>query len=276
MLETTYSAQSPLSTPRRFARDLRDDLRIVAHVGWRLFRRNLRVQVRQNLLGYVWMLLPALVSGLVWIYLGRVRILNWQESTLPYPVFVLTGLFLWQGFVEALNCPLQHLQSARSTLTKVRVPHEAFVLAGFGTVLLNMAIRLLILGGVMLWFGIPWHPTLLYVPIGLAMLLLFGLALGWLLAPVGLLYADIANALPVVLNLWFLLTPVVYTAPASVARFLTLNPITPLLTTTRNWLLTGQGAPAPHFGLIACAAVGLFVLSWLTYRLAQPHLIVRL
>ena len=142
--------------------------------------------------------------------------------------------------------------------------------------LFNSLIRLLILSVVLVWFGVPWHATLLLVPLGLATLLGFGLALGCLVAPLGMLYGDIANALPVVLNLWFLITPVVYTPPASVAPIIRLNPVAPLLTTTRNWLLTGEWPPAPGFALVAVGAGGLLAASWLLYRLAKPHLIVRL
>lgn len=276
MTDSTYSAHSPLLTPRRFLRDIRDDLRVVYHISWQLFVRNLNVQLRQNLLGYVWMLLPPLVTGLVWIYLGKARVINGLTSSVPYPVFVLTGLFFWQSFVEALTCPLQQLQLARPTIAKVRVPHEAFVVAGLGTVLFNTSIRLLILAVVLLTFQMPVYSTMLLVPLGLALLIVFGLGLGYLLAPAGLLYADIGSALPVVINLWFLITPVVYSPPASVAHIIAWNPVTPLLSTTRDWLLTGSVVPTPGFTLVAIGACLLLLISWLLYRLAKPHLIVRL
>jgi lipopolysaccharide transport system permease protein len=80
-------------------------------------------------------------------------------------------------------------------------------------VVFNSLLRLSVLLGLMLWFGVPLTGTLALVPLGLAALLTLGLALGWLLALLGLLYADVAQALPVALNLWFLLTPVVYSPP---------------------------------------------------------------
>ncbi|MCK8491283.1 ABC transporter permease [Spirosoma sp. RP8] len=276
MTETIYSAHSPLLTPRRFLGEIKADMRIVYHVGWQLFVRNLKVQVRQNLLGYVWMVLPPLVTGLVWMYLGQAKVLKGLTSSVPYPVFVLTGLFLWQGFVEALNCPLQQLQQARSTISKVRVPHEAFIVAGLGAVLFNSTVRMLILLIVLIGFQMPWHATMLLAPLGLAVLVIFGLGLGYLLAPVGLLYADIANALPVVINLWFLITPIVYSPPASMASIIAWNPVTPLLTTTRDWLLMGAVQPSTGFTLVALGSCLLLLTSWLLYRLAKPHLIVRL
>ena len=277
MRETIYSPHSPLHSPRSFAREVAHDMRLVLHIGWQLFRRNLRVQIRQNLLGYFWMLLPPILTGITWTYLGKNNIIGgYDASAAPYPAYVLTGLFIWQGFVDALNCPLQQLQGARSTIAKVKVPHEAFIVAGMGMVLFNQAIRLVILAAVLVWFHIPWHASLLLVPVGLGLLLLLGLAIGWLLTPVSMLYADISNILSMVLGFWFLITPIVYTAPKSTAWLTVLNPVTPLLATTRNWVLTGEVAPAAGFGLVATLAVVLLAASWLGYRLAKPHLTARL
>jgi lipopolysaccharide transport system permease protein len=276
MKETIYTSQSSLAAPRAFWRSVRADAGVVYRIGWQLFVRNLKVQARQSLLGYTWLLLPPLIVGLVWVFLGRARVLNVASGSVPYPAFVLAGVFLWQGFVEALNCPLQQLSNARATLAKVRVPHEAFVTAGAAVVVFNNLIRLLILGGVMLWFEVPLTGTLALVPLGLAALLGLGLALGWLVALLGLLYADVTQALPVVLNLWFLITPVVYTLPVGFGRWLNFNPVTPLLVTTRSWLLAGPTTPAPGFELVVLITGILFVLNWLAYRLAQPHLIARL
>ncbi len=277
MKEAIYTPHSPLQAPRRFVREIGYDMRVVYHIGWQLFLRNMKVQLRQNMLGYFWLVLPPIITGLTWTYLGKNHIIQGYNSTsAPYPAFVLTGLFLWQGFVEALNCPMQQLGAARGTLAKVQVPHEAFIVAGVGGVLFNQAIRMLILALVLVWFRLPWHNTVLLVPLGLAGLLVLGVALGWLLAPVSMLYADISSALGVVLGFWFLITPVVYTAPKSVAWLIALNPVTPLLSTTRNWLLTGEATPVAGFGLVVGLGCVLLLGSWIIYRLARPHLIVRL
>ena len=255
---------------------MRDDARVVYHIGLQLFIRNLKVQARQSALGYAWLLLPPLVAALVWTFLGRAQVLNAQTGPIPYPVFVMAGVFLWQGFVEALNCPLQQLVAAKATLAKVRVPHEAFVTAGMGVVIFTSGLRMLILLGAMLWFKVPLTATLALAPLGLAALLGLGLALGWLVALLGLLYADVTNALAVGMNLWFLITPVVYTLPAKYAAWLSFNPGTPLLLTTRNWLLAGGAVPVPGFWVVLGLTSIAFFGNWLAYRLAQPHHIARL
>ena len=75
-----------------------------------------------------------------------------------------------------------------------------------------------------------------------------------------------------------LLTPVVYPLPSSglAASVGAYNPLTPLITTTRDWLISGA---APHLGgfvLVSAVAVLLLAFGWAAYRLALPHLISRL
>lgn len=276
MQETIYTSASAVTRPRSFLRDLRNDLRVILPVSRQLFVRNLKVQVRQSVLGYAWMLIPPVVVGLVWTFLGQARIVSQQELSVPYPVFVMAGVFLWQGFVEALQCPLQQLTAVKATLAKVRVPHEAFLVAGMGVVVFNQLVRLLVLLLVLPLFGMAWSPTLLLVPLGVGALLLFGLALGWLIAPVGLLYTDLSNALAIILNLWFLVTPVVYTPPAHLAHWLRFNPVAPLLATTRRWLLGEGMQPGLAFTYVLFGSGVLFLVSWLVYRVARPHLIARM
>ncbi|KAA9333359.1 ABC transporter permease [Hymenobacter busanensis] len=276
MTEIIYSPESPLASPRAFGRAVLADIKAVFRIGWQLFVRNLVVQYRQSVLGYLWLLLPPLVLALVWTVLGRAQVLRTQALAVPFPVYVLAGVFLWQGFVEALNGPLQQLSAVRHTLAKVRVPHEAFVVAGMGVVVFNLAIRLAVLVVAMWWFEVPFRVTLALVPLGAAALLALGLALGWGVAVLGMLYSDIGNGLSVGVNLWFLITPVVYVLPGHYARYFNLNPVTPLLTTTRNWLLLGALPPAPGFWTVAALASMGVALGWLAYRLAQPHLVVRL
>jgi lipopolysaccharide transport system permease protein len=223
-------------------------------------------------------LVPPLATSLTWVYLNAANILNVGRTNTPYPVYVLTGTLLWQVFAEALNSPLQQLTSARDILSKTRIPHEALFLAGLVEVLFNFTVRLVIMLPVLIWFKLPWNSTMLLVPFGVMSLLLAGAAIGLLLTPVGLLYHDVSRSLSVILGFWFFLTPVIYPPPVKwpASLLVTLNPVTPLLVTTRNWLTVGTLAPAAGFALVIEVSLLFLVIGWFTYKLAKPHLIARL
>jgi lipopolysaccharide transport system permease protein len=278
MSETIYSSESQLRSPGRFLRESISDLRASREVAWHLFARNLRSQYRQSFLGYIWILLPPLATSLLWVYLNWTNTLSVQKTDLPYPIYVLTGTMLWQLFSDSLYCPLNQLGASRNLITKVRLPHEAILISGIGNILFNFVVRFAIVFVGLLIFHIPLTWGLLLAPFGLLVLILLGLTIGLLLAPFGLLYNDISLGLTMVMGFAFFITPVVYPLstkwPASLLG--TLNPVAPVLDTTRNWLALGPAAPPAGFFVVTAFTLVLFVVAWLAYRMARPHLVARL
>jgi lipopolysaccharide transport system permease protein len=272
MGETVYSAAPELRRPGRFLAAALRDIRASLPIGWQLFRSNLRVRFRRSWLGYVWLLLPALGTAAVAAFIQSRRIVSFPPTELPYPLFVLSGFVLWQLFVEALNAPMQQLQAGRQLVTRSRVPHEALVLAGVFELLVNAAIRLVVLGAALAAFAVPFAPSMLLVPLGMAVLAVLGLAVGMLLAPVGLLYDDVGRGLTMLLSFGFFLTPILYPFPAGSP--LRINPLLPIFDTVRNWL--AGGGLAPGFWAATATGAALLILAWLFYRLARPHFVARL
>jgi lipopolysaccharide transport system permease protein len=273
-----YTPESQLRHPGRLLRDMWGDLRASRELAWRLFVRNISAQYRQSVLGYLWAFLPPLFTTLVWVFLNDQKILNVGQTDIPYPVYVLLGTLLWQGFVDALNSPLRLVSSSKDMLAKINFPREALILAGLGEVLFNFFIRLILLIVVFIGFGIrvPW--TVILAPIGVASLIALGLMIGILLTPLGLLYGDIQRGLAIITSLWFYLTPVVYSPPTTWPASLLAkwNPVSPLLVTTRELLTKGIVTDIDSFILVTIVNFFLILLGWLVYRLAMPHLIERM
>jgi lipopolysaccharide transport system permease protein len=272
MTDTVYSSQAELRNPGRFFSEAVRDLRRAPAVAWHLFLSNVRARHRRTWLGYVWLLLPTLATTAIWTYIQTRRVISIAPTAVPYPVYVLAGTVLWQVFVDALNAPLLQLSTSRQLITRSRVPHEALILAGVYEVLLNCAARLLVLAAALLLFAVPVGPRALLLPVGIAALMLLGLSLGMLIAPAGLLYDDVGRAVALATGFWFFLTPVIYRAPAD--GLLRLNPVTPLLETTRGWL-TSTGT-ARGFGAVTFAALLTLFAAWLVQRIARPHTVARL
>ena len=273
MTETVYSADSELRHPARFLTSAKEDLRHTAAIAWQLFRRNVQARYRRSWLGYAWLLLPIIGTTLVLVFIHGRRIIVIAPPEIPYPVHVLAGMALWLTFLDALNAPLQSLGAGRQLVTRSRVPLEAIILAGVLEALLNCAARLLVLAVVLFAYDVPIGSGLLLAPIGIAALTLLGLAFGVFLAPAGLLYEDVNRAVAMVTGFWFFLTPVIYRAPEE--GILRLNPVTPLLETTRAWLTSSTPA-LDGFAIVSAAAAALLLVAWALLRLARPHLVERL
>lgn len=263
-----YDSRPALSQPLRFGSLAVRDLvrsRWIARV---MFLNNLRSRHRHALLSYLWIMLPPLAMAAVFALLHHSKLAVFGETELPYFVFVLAGMTLWQSFLEALNMPLRELQGARRVLSRSLVPHEAVLLAGFYEVLANSTLRIFVLISTMLLAGVVPDPLALLMPLGVLTLAIMGMAIGLFLAPVGLLFSDVGRVLTIVTSIGFFLTPVVY--PSRGEWWLALNPVAAVLATTRAWL-SGPADPRAMI-VIAVVAMTALVLAWLAYRLARPHL----
>jgi lipopolysaccharide transport system permease protein len=273
MNETVYAARADLSDPARFLRDARRDLGSAPRIGWQLFRGQLRIDYRQSRFPHLWLLLAAVATTFVVVHLRSRGVIDAEGGPVPYSLHVLVGILLWQTFVEALNLPLRQLTARQRLISQSRVPHEALIVAGCFELALTAAVRLVLLVVVLAVYGAAPTTDLLLVPLGAAGLCTLGLGFGLLLAPWGLLYGDIGRGLLAATTLWFFLSPVIYSAPDSVV--MRLNPVSPLLDSTRAWL---TGGTSEYEGLLAAFALAIVLTAaaWAVLRLARPHVLARL
>jgi lipopolysaccharide transport system permease protein len=275
---TVYTPESPLRRPALLLREMLRDLARSRELAWRLFVRDVSAQYRQSILGYLWVFIPPLVASLPFIYLNAQGVVKISNTPIPYAAFAIIGTTIWQVFVDALNAPLQTVTQARPMLTRINFPREAILLSGLAQVGLNFLVRLALLVGVLAWFRILPPVTAMLFPFGIFALILFGFLIGLLLTPLGLLYGDVGRALPVATTFLMLLTPVLYPIPQSgvAAAIAGLNPLTPLVLITRDWLTIGATPHWAAFVAISLITVALLLAGWVVFRTAMPHLIARM
>jgi lipopolysaccharide transport system permease protein len=237
--------------------------------------RDTRARYRNSLLGYVWVFIPPLVASLPFIFLNAQGVIKIGETPLPYGAYAMVGTMIWQVFVDALNSPLNAVSGARYMLTRINFPHEALLLSGLMQVVFSFLARLLLLAGIFAWYDIVPPVTILLFPLGVFALVLTGFVLGLLLTPVGLLYGDVQRAVAIAIPFLMFLTPVLYPTPqfGLAGKIVALNPLTPLVTNTRTLGTTPY--LAGFIAVVVLMAV-LLVVGWVAYRVALPHLIVRL
>lgn len=273
-----YTPESAIASPAKLLEDMIRDLSAARGLSYRLARRDISAQYRQTLLGFLWALVLPLANTVVWVFLGMSGILAVGATPLPYPVFVLIGTMLWAIFMEAVNAPLQGVSASRDMLAKINFPREAIVISGIYQVLFNAVIKLAIVLAVLAIFGIAPDWQIALVPIGVASLILVGTAVGLFLTPIGLLYTDIGKGLPIVMQFLMYLTPVVYPlrSEGTLSTLLLLNPLTPLIETTRAWLTGGTPEWLHYFLVTNILAFLMLVFVWIVYRLAMPIIIERM
>lgn len=257
--------------PRQFLREALRDLAEAPSAAWLLFRAYLRMNSRRTLLGYIWLVIPALATAAFCTLLRTRNIVQVNPTALPYPLFVLSGMLLWQTFVDGLLMPQQQLAAHRQLFARAAVSHEVILVSGAYALIASTGIRIALLAIILLVAGLPPGIGWFALPLGAAFLAMLGLAAGLFCAPFGMLYDDVSRLLTLFASFGLLLAPVLYPVPPH--SIFWLNPATPLIDGVRSGLV--GDSPHPLGFLIGSLALVGCLLGWLFYRLAQPHLVSR-
>ncbi len=275
---TVYSPKSRLRNPLILLSELFNEYSHGLGLGWHLFIRNIKAMYRQTFLGYLWVLIPPVLTTLIWVFLSRSKVLNVGETSVPYPVYVLVGNLLWQAFVFGLQMPIKTVSKEKMLLTKICFPHQSLVIAGALEACFNAFIPILILMPVLLFFKIPVSIMMLYGLFSVFLLVILGYAIGLFLTPIGLLYQDVGNGIPIVSRFWFFLTPVVYPIPSTgvAAIVAKINPVTPFLEFSRDLLTSQPVSLSLSFWVVLVGMLVLMFVSLVLYKIAMPIMIERM
>lgn len=275
---TVYSPESRLRNPLILLSELFNEYSHGLGLGWHLFIRNIKAMYRQTFLGYLWVLIPPVLTTLIWVFLSRSKVLNVGETSVPYPVYVLVGNLLWQAFVFGLQMPIRTVSKEKMLLTKICFPHQSLVIAGALEACFNAFIPILILMPVLLFFKIPVSIMMLYGLFSVFLLVILGYAIGLFLTPIGLLYQDVGNGIPIITRFWFFLTPVVYPIPSTgvAAIVAKINPVTPFLDFSRDLLTSQPVSLSLSFWVVLVGMLVLMFVSLVLYKIAMPIVIERM
>ncbi len=226
-----------------------------------LIQRNIKVRYRQTFVGVAWSILQPLTIMIVFtIVFGRVAKI--PSDGIPYPVFVLSGLLPWSYFANSVTLTSQSMLGNASLITKVYFPRILLPASTVLTPLVDFAVSLLLLFVLLPAYGVGFHLTILLLPVLFLALVLTAFSISVWLAAINVRYRDVGFVVPVLLQLWLFLTPVIYPGrlvPDGALRALySLNPMVGIVELFR-WALAG--GPAPGAFLLSSGAVVLTLLT---------------
>jgi ABC-2 type transport system permease protein len=243
-----------------------------------LVRRELKARYKDSTLGFMWSLLRPLTVLLVY-YVAIGKFLGAARSIPEFAVYIFTGLTAWQLFQEIVTSSTASIVGNAGLVKKVYLPREVFPLSAVGAAIFNYATQFVILAAAIVVTGqVPTGSRLLYIPLSLAVLLVYGTAVGLVLAAVNVYLRDVQYLVEISMTILFWASPVVYSwrlvagaLDGSWAETIYLaNPVTvAVLGMQRALWVAGSSEPVPaDLGtrLIIVLGVGL-VLLWLSQRL---------
>ena len=209
-------------------------------------RRDFVVRYRQSALGLAWSVLqPALllvVYGLVFV-----KVLHVRPAHGSYLVFAYCGLAPWAFFSNAISWSMPSLANASPIIRQVYFPRSVIPLAACGVVVVDLVLSTAILLVLQVaTAGRLYLSTMALLPL-FAALVLGTAALSVVSAVLGAFVRDFRFALPLLLQLLFIATPIMYPRSEVHGRWgwvFTYNPLAQLVGAVRGAVADGRWPPA--------------------------------
>jgi ABC-type polysaccharide/polyol phosphate export permease len=245
-----------------------------------LAAKELKVRYKRSLLGFAWFLLKPLFNMVVFSFVFT-RIIPWGGSIEHYPLFLLSGLLVWNFFSSSLSASTTSLLDNQRLIRSIRFPRAALPASSVLANLVHLLLSLAVLEVVLAAFGrIPSASLLMMVP---AAVLLTAMTVGiaMIVSVWNVYHRDVAQFVEVVLLAWFYGSPVIYPAdsaliPEGITRIMRFNPVAGVLEVVHSVMYEGSVPEAWTWISMSCWAVVLLAAGWLVFRRAEAAVVKEL
>ena len=187
-----------------------------------LVRRDLQARYRDSALGFLWTVIRPLIQFLMYfIVLGQ--FLGAARGIDQFAIYLFSGLTLFTFFSDMVFGATGSILGNAGLVKKIYLPREIFPLASIGAASFMFLVQLLILVVAAIVLGaLPTPAQMLWFFPSVGLILIWGLAIGLLLAALNVYLRDIQYLTEVVMMLAMWGSPIVYSwqmVTDSLARF---------------------------------------------------------
>src|SRR6266436_2921513 len=228
--------------------------------------RDVKVRYKQTVIGVGWAVLQPVITMIVFTAIFG-RFAKIPSDGLPYPIFSFSALIPWTYFATALNRSMASVVAESQLISKVYFPRLILPLAGTLAGIVDFSISLIVLLGMMVWYGVDITWWLLTLPAFMLFALLTALAVGLWLSALNVRYRDVGHAVPFLIQIWMFLSPVAYPVslvPEKWRLLYSLNPMVGVIEGFR-WALLGKESPDFKLIAVSTAVVVALLLGGLVY-----------
>jgi len=240
-----------------------------------LLRKDISARYKQSVLGPAWALFqPVVLMGLFTI----IQVfLNIPSEGIPYPIFVYSALLPWTFFSNSILYSTSSIVSNSQIIRKIYFPREIFPFSAGLASTFDFCMASIVYVALMLYYGIGVSYSLLLLPILLVIQIALALGISLLTSSIAVFRRDIMHAMPVLLQFWMFMTPVMYplsTVPEKYRGIYMLNPMAGIIDAYRS-ILVKQSFPDAQpllYAILGASAVfvaGLFVFKKLEMKFAD-------
>jgi ABC-2 type transport system permease protein len=233
--------------------------------------RELKSRYKDSAGGFLWSLAKPLTQLFIY-YLVIGQFLGAARNIENFAIYIFAGLTIYTLFSEIVGAGTGSIIANAGLVKKVYLPREIFPLAAVGSAMFNFLVQFVILIVASIVVGtLSFGPNLLFGLAALLLILVWGTAIGVLLAALNVYLRDIQYLVEVVLLLLMWASPILYSwqqaasvLPQWLLEIYVNSPITLAVLGFQEafWSEASNGVPLPHLALrmIIAGVIGLVAL----------------
>ncbi len=211
-----------------------------------LVEREIKIRYKQTAIGVSWVLLQPLIAMLIFTAIFG-RMAKMPSDGIWYPAFLLTALLPWAYFSQAIARSGTSLVASANLVTKVYFPRMLLPLSMVVSPLIDFALSMGLLFGLLVYAGIPLTWKVLTLPAFVLVAMLTATGVGLFVSATNVKYRDVGHAIPFVVQIWMFVSPIVYPVSLVPDRWKLLYGLNPMVGVIEGfrWALLGKSAPDP-------------------------------
>ena len=240
---------------------------------WTWTLRDFKVRYSQSILGAAWAVLQPLSLMVIFSIIFSV-FLKIPTDGIPYPVFAYTALLPWTFFANSLSFAIPSLVNNMNLVSKIFFPREILPLSAILVGLVDFLIASSLFVVMLFIYRIPIGPSVLLVPLVLLIQIILTFGFSLLASAVNVFYRDIRFIIPLALQIWMYVSPVIYPTsaiPEGWRPVYFLNPMAAIIDTYRRIILLNQMPDWPYLALAAVVSIVLTVFAYRYFKRAEKE-----
>ncbi|MBL7725352.1 MAG: ABC transporter permease [Chitinophagaceae bacterium] len=237
--------------------------------------RDIKVKYKQAALGFLWAILQPLAMMMIFTLIFS-RGLRVSSEGIPYPIFALSGLIIWNIFSNGLLNSANSMVANANIIKKIYFPRLIIPMSSILTALFDFCFSLLIYIAVLIFYNhnTDWLRVLYCLPVSIVLTVMTTLGLGTFLAALNVKYRDFQYVLPFMIQFLLFVNPVLYSSKIFengwLAWVMRLNPIANAINLSRS-AFTGNAIDWMSVGLGFLVALCFLLAGVYTFRKTEAY-----
>lgn len=229
----------PGRAERHYWRDIWHYRELFLILAW----RDVAVRYKQTIIGAAWAIIrPFLTMVVFTVIFGKVAKLP-TDGEVPYAVMVYAGLLPWYLFSSILSEASGSLVGNASLISKVYFPRIIIPTSSAVVAMVDFAISLIILAGLMLWYGFLPGWQIIFLPFFILLAIVASLGPALWITALNVKYRDFRYIIPFIIQFGLYVSPVGFSSnviPEEWRILYSINPVVGVIDGFRWSLLGGE------------------------------------